>query len=307
MSLNKYISVFRSLNAAGTISVQLSSVDLASPVSLTATTESLANTLAPDEIAQAIYTALKTKIEEEERTYTGQPVYGDETAPFTFRVLIADHVVTIWSQANFRLKVTAGNGSIVLGDNTPCFMTLDQMNSALRVMGRCLNLTDADKGQAGLIASAELIAGMNGNYIVPSVYLEAQPGFDTRGTVLPHDSIIFVDPEISRSATMAGFTGIFRNIGGVISDFDSRSGSVHYPDRDRSYEPYQRGQQIRRTYVAGYLSIPAIVKRSASEFSSMATIPKEIASVKGGSGQVVLRGDTNALQKVLFNVREYIL
>lgn len=306
MSFNEFISVFRGPTQDGVATITITSIDLDPPVQIVATTPSLSSSLSPDDIAQAIFDAVKAQLVLEDKLYSGQPAFLEEGAPFTFRPLITDHVVTLWSQARFKLKATLSSG-VLLADMTPAFVTRDQLNSIARSLGRPLNLSDDDKAQAVLISSAELIAGMNGNLIVAACYIEAQPGFDTRGTVFPQNNILHCDPEISRSPSLVGFTGVTKLIGGLPSDLNAEIGHVYYPDMPFQYEPYQRNTQVRRTYVAGFNSIPVIVKRSACELGSMAMVPREIASVKGGSGQVVLRVDGKALQSVLFNVREYIL
>lgn len=307
-----YLSV---LTPAGTgdLVLSLETFNAANNISLTLTVTSGA---AQDEItyARSIHQQVQVQLIQASANYGGLPVFSDQAPYATFVLARTDHVVSFWSQAEFRLQVVSNAaGAEIQISSAPTFLTLSMASAMAPLVGvefTDFNEVSLTESQIMLLLqmASDQIARLLNNNIVMSNYLHEHVGNMQGSMSLSKGPINTWDvPYIRRpyviliTAIPLGQTAlsytVLRKLKIVNYRFDN--------ELIDTTDPFEMNNEIRMTYRAGLMNIPKIIQEKVLQISSLLLSDNNIKTLKGGSFAVEFRLPTEVLASIAVELRSY--
>jgi hypothetical protein len=238
---------------------------------------------------------------------TGQPQF-EQTAGYyqvLLRAFVVDHVVNIWSQAQFTMKVSApvdGSGSnppiaanlaVIVGSVGPAYLTLDDFKRYCKLfqVGADFNLDQLDIIQL-IRAGSDELRGLLGFEPIGTQYLQEVRGNNTTGFNMDRYPILVWDDPC--------FNGpLYYNIGHnltslkAIYDVDCAIGAVSFGTVQL---PLDYDIIVKMSYAAGLPTIDSIIKQAVMRLMRLLLNPGDFTEMRGGSG-TVKRRDPAAIRK----------
>jgi hypothetical protein len=272
--------------------------------------------------AQKIYDAISTKLAANagQYLYAGTSTFYPSAAPFTFRTLKTDHIVNLWSQAEFQIDPDSGSDSdivLVYGPD-PVFTTLPELErNAAAVSLRLTNNAGVQFDDDILVeflklASSEAVAIM-GKPIVAATFLHQMSARGDDWFEVSETPVIRWDNALSKygGVLQLNYTqniltvqidretgvGHFEGARGVVD-----TGNVNNPAGFGGTRPGQDGNEIQLTYIAGYGAVPGILKLETSRLIGTQAVPGYIESVKGASFSMTIKNLKDAYQMSVRNL-----
>lgn len=324
MDCLQFISVLDMLSGSGThsLNIILTSYNAVPNIAITAVATGNSS-LTQVQLAKNIEAALIAELTDEDALFQGEPVFSGTTPPALFKVTRTDHVVAIWSQAQFEIEVTLNPvANTVLHSHdlnwgsTPCLMTMDDLETLAALYAIDLedsngnDLTNLQKAILILRASARLISILRNNIVI-STYLHEEIGRMTNNIKLLKHPVVSYDSPKVRTPGMFTLLGVIR----TISSFNVTSkGWVNFQQANTLIDvnpPFDWNNQIRMTYQAGQWHIPEIIKDKL-----MVLMVNLLEAGDSGSGIKVLQAGTGKVEyftedtfmvNLLFELSEYSL
>lgn len=331
MDNRQYISILST--ATGTYTVNVESLNADTNVSFAVTT---AGSSGDDEIDMAkrlqeafitvlTNTSADVLVDGVEATvpllYTGTPVYSSTTPLPTFQVTRTGHVLCIWSQCQFRAKLSSSLDNQMLVNDAPVLSTLSEFEDMAAIRGVDLetlegtSLTTAQKVILLKSVSSQITQYLK-NPIVMSTYLEEITGRITMGIRTKKRPIVEFDSPRMRYAVLLWtvVSGVIRSIKGY--DVNHSTGWIkwrhHSPLLD-TREPFGYNNEVKMTYVAGYMDIPFIIKEKLVSLAGIMLSGDEaggsIVMLAGGTGRVQYssEGTSDTVKFILDQLGSYRL
>lgn len=308
MDNKQYISILST--ATGTYTVNVESLNTDTSVSFAVTTAGSAGddevdmakrlqeafiTVLTNTSADVVVDGVSTTVP---LLYSGTPVYSSGSPLPTFQVTRTDHVLCVWSQCQFRVELDSSIGNQMVVETIPLLDTLESFESMAAIRGVDLEtlegtaLTTAQKVLLIKTVSSQIVE-FTRNAFVMSTYLEEITGRITMGVRTKKRPIVEFDSPRMRYAVLLWtvVSGVIRSIKGY--DVNHSTGWIkwrhHSPLLD-TREPFGYNNEVKITYVAGYMNIPFIVKEKLVSLAGIALSGDEtggdIAMLAGGTGRV---------------------
>jgi hypothetical protein len=250
--------------------------------------------------------------------YDSVPVFNGGTIIPTFKVTRTEHVVCVWSQCQFRVKVTSNtwNNNVVVGEQV--LMTLADFDDQLDIFGEELvnsegdPLTTPQKINKLKSASATIVALTRNNFIISS-YLYELTGYITGSIFTPKRPVITFDTPAFRTPPSVGRMFVGNRLT-VNYQIDHSRGKITFSGSNTIIdvgEPFDFNNEVKTTYTAGYWKIPSIVKEKVVQMAIRSSGLGDLLGVKvlqGGTGRIEYRdNDPDFMDFVLVELRDYVL
>lgn len=230
-----------------------------------------------------------------------------------------DHVVNIFSQSQFSLKVTANNtGSDVEITTDPILVKLSEAKEFGPSLGQnWVNLSTGatltnDQIIAALRMSSSYLTAVLRNRIVKSMYILQVLGNYTISVQTLKRPIVRVFNPLLRRPDVPTFLDLSSQLVDPLSVYDvaDDTGWITYRYAQEVFnamEPFDKNNTWRLAYEAGYHNIPDAVKFAIVRLTYIQQRFSNVKSLKGGTSEIVY-GSTNADVQILFRVLgEYAL
>lgn len=282
-SICQWISVLRSPTSDGNLTVTINSRNNSAEIEIPVSVPVL-HIDDPKTTARKFAKAINTSLGD--RLYNGCPDFDDQQKTFRLRAIQVDHLVNIWSQSEFDLKVAAETG--VYAGASPVYATLKDLDrfgmgvgvSVKSESGGCL----PEEEQIGVlqIGSFELMALLENETLVATQYLHEESGNWFRGWNFERYPVISYDQPWYGDV----ITGIYP----LETSFtvDHADGVVRIETIETPC--IQRGSRtpidLKQTYVAGFSHVPEILKIESIRMIKRAQRGSEVASIKRGTGSI---------------------
>lgn len=319
-SNSQYLSVLTTAASDGSYGFDLTTLNVSPNITLSVSITGILEGDDEETIATAIEDQLKTLFNSTGASYSGTPVFTNESVPATFQVSRTEFSVCIWSQAKFTVtSITNTTGSIIEVEDSPGLVTLSQFEDISTVYG--VSLQDANGNSFSdnqicdviMYASNKLTTLLNNN-IVSSTYLDEYRGKDTKSIFLKQPAINSFDaPAIRRKS----FYDIF-----YIPLYSNLSYILNYTTGELTYrfnnnlaavgEPFALDNEIKITYIAGYNHIPLEIKTAVVELASLVIgsggfsgAGGNITELSGASFTVKFGKKYEALKMILIGLSKY--
>lgn len=294
-----YISVLTPTVTSGNLQFEVETYDAAQNITLTFNVSALGSW---DEIklAKSISDQMNTILLQASAAYSQNPypVFANYPPNATFYVSKTDHIVSFWSQAQYRLQLVSNNtGASIRISSAPTFVTLAKAKSMAPLIGidfSDFNEEDLSDNQIMelLEMSSNQIVNIINNPLVIANYLLEKRGTMTGSIrlkskpVLDFDAPYVIRPNVilplALPILLTGWTyEIVRDKGLFTYRYSS--------DLIQAWDPFEINNEVKMTYRAGQLNIPKIVMEKVLEISGLALNNTNIKSLKGGSASVEFR------------------
>ena len=247
---------------------------------------------------------------------TGVPYYCDLPQVQQYNVTLTDHCVCVWSQSMFVLSASSTMGNLIHTTNIPILMTIDDLDSMAGITG--LDLTDLNgvdltvrqKGDLLKLVSAKLI-GFTNNRIVLSTYIQEESTSWVYGIFLKKTPVAdFVPPQVRQPVAFNLFSAITYST--VKSNYmlepDTGYFGYRFAQNIVDYvEPFQWGNDVLITYIAGFPYIPEDIDNAIISLIPIvqAQTPIGVKAYKGGTFDVQFGDVNSAYNLIMANLRAY--
>lgn len=313
MDWRNYISVMTPVASSGNIVFSLETLDATSNIALVLNVSATAGD-SEITLARKIKDQLVIEVGQASATYSGMPVMCTTLPLATFYTARTDHVVSIWSQAQFSLAQVSNNtGAILKISSTPTLLTLAQAKNIGPLLGvdfmddNGINYTDQQIMDSMELASGQIISLVNNNFVI-SNYLEEHIGhmegaIQLRiGPIIDYDTPVVLPPSLIPTSlnyliTYGGSFAIDRKTKILAYRFDSNLFNV--------YDPFEMRNEVKLTYRAGLMNIPKIVIEKTLQISSFLDDILGVTELKGGSFDVKLGLPTDVIKLIAAELRAY--
>lgn len=319
----QFCSVLSLPASSGTIEFEVETYNVPTNLVFTISATGINDDDSEIDVAKKIYNAcVATFINDLE--YIGPPIFHDQEIPATFRAHRTDHVVTIYSQCQFSIKIINNDtGCRALIGVTPTLAALDEARNLGTVSS--IDLKDSDGNsltddQLEILlqaASSKLIELLNNNIVI-CTYLKEFIGNGERAITLDEGlpGISIDAPNTRRPyqlyVTLADSSGRASSYGANRS-----TGKVRYRFAQgmiKTEQPFQIGNEFNITYVAGYFNIPQAIKLgvlflAAQILAGLSTMGPEagLKRLTGGNLTFEFFDSSNSMDDFLFELRAYII
>lgn len=260
-------------------------------------------------IALKVKNQLTTDLAAGDYDYSGSPVFSASAPNATWQANRTDHVVNIWSQAQFSLAITdSGTGCKFQKSTDPNLITVAEAKVIGRAVyqdfigGNGLALSDDEIATICLAACSQGVNILH-NPIAIRTWLHEEITTNTGSIFLRKRPIINWDSPVIKRPTLLGM--VANNYADTNSHYivNNHSGEVTFRYTQNmlmNYEPFDYYNDVRMTYRAGYNTIPEVVKQVFLRLSKDFEHESAIEYVQAGTAKIQLR-DTPGTKKELLN------
>lgn len=307
-----YISVLTPA-ASGTLIFSVETYDASPNVTLTLPVTA-GRSMDEISLANQISNQFTTLLTQACAIYQGIPVFSFFPPNANFYVDKTDHVVSFWSQAQYRLQLVSNTtGAAIQISPTPTLLTLAQAKSMAPLVGVDFSdfnendLTDNQIMELLQIASNQIVNIVNNPIIIAnhlleiignmvgSVKLDSKPVLDYDPPVINRPSVLL---PLSLPILQSGYSyDIVRNKGIFNYRYDS--------NLINAWDPYDSNNEVRMTYRAGNLNIPRIIQEKVIQVAGISLNTSSIKSLKGGSASVEFRLPQEALAAISAELAQF--
>lgn len=278
------------------------------------------------DVAKRIYTSINNYLTVHDLQYSGPLTFHDQEVSATFRVHRTDHVICLFSQSHFSLKVTTNDPGCRLPIGvSPTLLTLHDARNLASVSGIDLEtedeeeLTDNQLQELLEIGSARLVELLNNNIVI-CTYVKEFVGNGERAIPLDEGKPgIFIDTPNTRRPyslyiTSEDSSGSPSNYGWV-----RPSGYLRYRFAQgmiASDQPFKIGSEFNISYVAGNFNIPKIIKLAVlylvnelinASGSGLSNSEGDLRRLTGGNLTVEFFNSSTRTGEFFFELRAFII
>ncbi len=301
MYLNLFTSILSAAASSGDFSVQLTSLNASANVTLTLTATGNTVGMAPDDMAANAVTQFRIELLQYGALYDGAPVLSQDPPPATWRVLLTDHVITFFSECQFRLKLLENDtGAEIVCSHEPLLTTLVDLTVYSNLMKVGATLTTEEKILLITTASGLITSYLN-NLLVIAGYVKTETGFYQRSFFLNQGLPVqsWDPPRIAPPGIGIWYNWLYI-MAWVRWNMNPETGELFYQPNQNFLnvpEPGSLNYQFKCSYTAGLVNLPAQV------LIAMTMIIKAIVndmggakSLKTGSFQITLKERTPIIE-----------
>jgi hypothetical protein len=293
--IRKYISVLKPFPTpdppAATENVLILNFKSVSPVNNSYVDQDFSIPLIDDEdeaeTAARIYTGINTVLTAQNLLYEDVPSFSDPAAA-KFKLYQCDHIINVWSEVNFRIKVKQlPTNTIIEAGNDPVYATLADAEELASLLGVNF-VTDAgtdytdEQIAAALRISSQLIRAVMGDPMVASIYQHTEVGNMQTGFHVDHIPLIHMPNISGRFPFRVANTGLMDQLSVVDFNTDPDTGFVSF-----AFE-LPMGYAVRFAYVAGQASVIGALRSEAVRVSRYLKLRTDVKQIKGADFSMTL-------------------
>lgn len=303
-----YLSILSPAASSGGLTLTLTTYDSSTTnVTLVCAVTGITSGDSESTVARKILDQIPTILIQNSANYSGDPSLIQDGPLPTFRVTRTDHVLCFYSECQFDLSASSTTGAnIVLGN---VLITIPEALSLSDLFSLGFeNLTTAQLVKLLSNVSGRLVNMLN-NPIVASTYRHDENTKWRRAIRVSRVPIIYVDESFIRYPDILPFLSQVESTKlNTFFDIDHIRGWVEYKFAQESifcYEPFDYGNSVRLSYIAGYKKIPDEIKSAIAELSYNSMIFSGLGAfetLKGGTFSVTL--GTNIMEIFTQKVQE---
>ena len=258
--------------------------------------------------AQKIYNGIQNGLALSNAVYNGTPVFNTDTFPFTFRPLIADHIVSMWSQSNYTIEISEfPTGMEVVISNDPVYITLSKAFELAPLTGLLLRDSLGNKIlppqliAALKAASSKIVSILDGFVVIPTTYYQMAGGEWQRGVTTKYCPIIRLDNIVAKGPYLPQY--VFSLGSSIIQRVEPNpeTGSIKFLDWSNSVglrEASDFGNAIIWTYTAGYEYVTDSLGQITLQILALNQVPFEVQSFSGASFSMRFKDPLKAQQMI---------
>lgn len=247
--------------------------------------------------------------------YSGAPRFSAEPYAATFRITRTEHVICIWSQAQFRVQILNNNvGCNVKESTAPCLMTLAVAEGRAAAYG--IPFATPNGGQLTTqeiidlieVTSSELCGYLRNNVVI-STYLGEWRTDGMKAVFTSPCPGLAIDQPLIRRKNLYEMYSIpqysqlaynwVRHTGQLVFRFNQTYINAG--------EPFELDNEVRVTFIAGNWVIPADVQRGLYLLMILALTqgPGAVEELGGGTFKVKFKKTTEQLDRILRPLKSY--
>lgn len=222
------------------------------------------------------------------------PVYGSQSPSSQARPAVTDHVVSLFSQAQFSLLASSNTvGATIHISTTPIYCTLSEARQRGPLRRQYWRLNDGtsmtdDQVIEVLEAACGDWINISNNYITQTCCVAERDGNLTDGIQLMKYPIVVTDtPRVRRPSilqTLVADTTTIDILSKYIVNRDTGWLTFRFAQNlVFNYEPFDFYNEIKVSYVGGYMSIPHEVKMLVLDISTFSGPPRQESELKSGT------------------------
>ncbi len=258
--------------------------------------------------ARKIFYGIQNGLALNNAVYNGTPVFNTDTFPFTFRPLITEHVVSLWSQSNYSIEIASyPTGMEVVTSNDPIFCTLRRAYELGPVTGVTFKTTDLQPMTPPMMimaleaASSKIISTLDGFNVIPTTYFQMASGEWQRGVTCKYCPLIRVDHIVAKGPYLPQY--VFSLGSSIIQRVEPNpeTGSIKFLDWSNSVglrEAADFGNAIIWSYTAGYEYVTTSLAQTSLQVLALNQTPFEVQSFSGASFSMRFRDPTEAQRMI---------
>lgn len=311
MYTNLFCSILSQAAATGSFSVQLTSLNASANVTLTLTATGNTVGMAPDDMSANAVPQMITQLIQYTAAYDGAPALSQDTPAATWRVLFTDHVITFFSECQFRLKLLSNDtGAEIVCTHEPLLVTLDDLTTYSNLMKLGATLTTDE--QILLITTASgLITSYLNNLLVLAGYVKTETGFYQRSFWLNQGLPVqsWDSPRIAPPGTGIWYNWVIL-MAWIRWNMNPETGELFYQPNNNllnNPEPSSLNYQFKCSYVSGELNLPSqVLLVMTMLIKALVNDTNGLKSIKTGSFAATFK-DRTAIQSALVLLDEYRL
>lgn len=267
-------------------------------------------------MATRIQNAMNTAIDVAGYQYLGQPRFSSEVPTPSFQVNRTEHVVSIWSESQFQITVEQDDsGAIIPVTETAVIETVREAKDTATILG--ISLADrngtpfTDEQIASLLGinCDRLLTMLNNNIVVCTYKFECSGAF-TSGAYLGVTPVVNFDmPWLRRPGLFNADVYTFM-IDKASFNLIPKTGLLKYRHTNNilnAVETFDKENEVKITYRAGYPQIPAIIKEKVIQITAIFQSNTNIASLKGGSFEIKYTDPEKPLKMIMSQLGAYQL
>lgn len=324
----EFISVMTPPSSSGTIGFQFQTLDASVNYTYTIPCTGILSTDGEKETARKIYTCINSFLQNTLITNDNLlppgvnaifniPVYGNQDPVGNFRPAYTDHVVSMFSQAQFKYSITSNNtGANIKISTAPMLVTLAEALNYGAFTGQ--NFQD-EFGVAYTtdqiitlveIASIEITEILQ-NYIVNACYVHEEDGYFTDGIQLKKYPIRTCDtPRVRRPSILQTLVADSTTMDILTKYIVNReTGWLTFRFSQNlifNYEPFDYYNEIKVSYIGGEDVIPTSIKVATTQISVYAGTVIDIKSFRTGTTAFVYRDRVEIFKDILSKSKKYM-
>ncbi len=312
-----YLSVMTPAASSGDITLEVETYDAEENLTLSCEVTGITTDMTEIDIAKAIEEQLNTTIAAASAEYDGIPKLSSEDYEATFQVTRTEHVLCLWSQAQFSLIEDANTtGNILKLSTTPCLLTVAKARRVATVCG--VTLVNADTATAFTsseiadyieMACADLIGVLRNNVVI-STYLGEFRTNQTKSVQLRPLPLVSIDnPKVRRKV-------MFERIWQPSFTDDAYNkikskGEINFRDSQlfvERGEPFDMDNEVRISYTAGHFHIPTEIQRAVLMIAEAAGTADQrgLKALGGGSLRVEWQDPKSIYYRIFLPVKKFI-
>lgn len=282
MFTNLFCSILSAAASAGDFSVQLTSLNASANVTLTLVATGNTVGMSPDDMAANAVTQFRTELIQYGAAYDGAPLMTQDTTVASWRVLFTDHVITFFSECQFRIKIVSNStGAEIVTGHEPLLCTLSDLDTYSTLMKLGASLSTAEKILLITTASGLITSYLN-NLLVQAGYVKTVNGFYQRSIFLNQGLPVqsFDPPRVCPPGFWNNWYPWTILLPWIRWSLEPTTGELFYQPNNNllnNPEPTSLNYQVKCSYTAGELNLPAQV------LIAMTMILKAIVNDMGGA------------------------
>lgn len=316
-----YLSILKPCAANGNLQLELRTIDATSSVDLTVNVPLLVNDTEKvvakkvEDTLNAYFAANTDPETEKTYVYSGQPSFSSGGYPGTFRIHRTEHILSIWSQANWVLDVVNDATTLTraVAGPKPVLVTVAQINALAPILSLDLlqdsgvALTELQIVELLTLSSAELCERIN-NKIVATTYLHECSGRQAgmmRGRVRPG---LNWDLPATKDSTLFGIGyDSFTDIGRGKWNFINKWSQLEYRGANSLFgnSPLAMEAEVKWTYVAGHYQIDPLIRSVLSQIAMRILEDTDFSMIQVGTWRAEREGIDKILTDMYSKLRGY--
>lgn len=314
MEARQCINIMTPPASGGSISFQFQTYNANPNITIVATVTGVDATNSEEDLAANIAYQLGTIQIQNQVDFEGNVDLVTNPPPdANFYLSRTDHVINVFSQSQFSVKVTANNtGADVEITPDPILVKLSDAKAFGPSVGN--NWVDSSTGIAltnsqiitALRLSSSYLVSVLRNRIVKSMYILQILGNWTISVQTQKKPIIRVFNPLLRRPDVPTFLDLSSQLVDPLSVYDVQDdeGWIAYRYAQEVFnalEPFDKDNTWRLAYEAGYHNIPDAIKFAIIRLAYIQQRFSNVKSLKGGTSEIVY-GTTNSDVQILFRV-----
>lgn len=312
-----YISVMTPAASSGQLDIGLVTYDADTNVSLVASITGITSGASEISIATSIETQLTVLLTASGAIYDGVPRFSAEPFAANWRVTRTDHIICLWSQADFTASQELDTtGAIYRFSTSPCLLTVAQAKNQAVINSISLvnklngtAMTDSQITDYLEAASADVTATMKNN-IVLSGYLNEFRTNETKSVFIRPLPLTYVDSLRIRRKNLYEMYSIPQYSSLAYNKLFSK-GEIEFRFNQtfvNAGEPFAEDNELRVTFIAGYKHIPIEIFRCVMFVGERNNNEhRGVESLGGGSLRVKWRDTKSELYRIYQPVKKYFM